>query len=128
MNNKESLSAIERENEFTKTMFNFTQLQEKNSADRINKILSFIQNSKNGPYYFIKLIDYYSLCRVQHPDLSKLFVKCIFFCYPETTEENKAFIKKQTEALKYIIFPEESQQKSSTESPQKNQEFEKKEE
>ena len=111
MNHKESLRDIERENEFTKTIPNFTQLQEKNSADRINKILSFIQNSKNGPSYFIKLIDHYSLCRIQHPDLSKLFVKCIFFCFLETTEQIKTFIKKQTEALKFILFPEELQQK-----------------
>ena len=126
MNNKQSLSNIERENESTKTIFNFTQLQEKNSAGRINKFLSFFQNSKSGPNYFIKLIDHYSLCRVQYPNLSKLFVKCIFFCYPETTEENKTLIKKQTEGPKNIIFPEEFQQKKSTGYgfSQKNQECE----
>ena len=80
MNNKESLINIEKENELIKTLFSFTKFQEKKSAERIYQILSFIQNSKNGPNYFIKLIDNYSLCRMQHPNLSKLFVKCIFFC------------------------------------------------
>ena len=111
MNKKGSLSDIENESEFIRTLFNFTKPQEKNSASRINLILTFIQNSKNGPNYFIKLIDRHSLCRPQHPDFSKLFVKCIFSCFPET-EENKTFIKKQTEALKFIIFPDKFQQKT----------------
>ena len=96
MKKKESLGDIERENEFIKTLFNFSLFQEKNSADRINKILSFIKNSKNGPNYFINLLEYYSLCRPQNLDISKLFVKCIFFCFLETTEQIKTFIKKQT--------------------------------
>ena len=126
MINKESLSDIERENEFIKTLFNFSHFQEKSYANRINKILSFIQNSKNEPNYFIQLIEYYSLCRSQYPGISKLFVKCIFLCFPETTEQNKNVIKNQTEVLKNIIFPEELQQKPSTGSSKKNEEFEKK--
>ena len=124
MNVKELLSDIERENEFIKTLFNFTTLQEKNYSDRITKIVSFLQNSKNGPNYFIQLIDYYSLCRPQHSDLSKLFIKCIFFCFLETTEQNITFLKKQTDVLNSIMFPEELQQKITT--SQKNEEFEKK--
>ena len=126
MNNKESLINIEKENELIKTLFSFTKFQEKKSAERIYQILSFIQNSKNGPNYLIKLVDHFSLCRPHNPDLSKLFVKCIFFCFPETNEENKTFIKDRTEALKYFIFPEEFQQKPTNGSSQKNQEFEKK--
>ena len=126
MKKKESISVIERENEFIKNIFSLTVLQEKNSSDQINKILSFLQNSKNEPNYFIKFIDYYSLCRPHHPDLSKLFVKCMFICFPETTEQNKTLIKNQTRALKYILFPEELQQKPSTGSSKKNEEFEKK--
>ena len=107
MNKKESLSDIERENEFIKTLFNFTKIQEKSSADLNNQFLSFLQNSQNGPNYFIKLIDHYSLCRPQYHDLSKLFVKSIFSCFPETIEENKTFLKSQTYLLRFIIFPEE---------------------
>ena len=118
MNKKELFSDFERENELIKTLFNFSKFQEKNSAALINQILTFLQTSKNGPDYFIKLIDYYSLCRPQYPNLSKLFVQSIFFCFPETTQQNKTFIKKQTEALKNIIFPEEFQQ-NTTNNPMK---------
>ena len=107
MNKKESLSNIERENEFIKTLFNFTKIQEKSSSDLNNQFLSFLQNSQNGPNYFIKLIDHYSFCRPQYHDLSQLFVKSIFSCFPETIEENKTFLKSQTYLLKFIIFPEE---------------------
>ena len=134
MNKKESLSEIKRENEFIQTLFNFVHFQEKNFAGQINIILSFIQNSKNGPNYFIQLIDNCSLCRPQYRDIWKLFVKCIFFCFPETTEQNKSFIKQQTEVLKDIVFPNEFQHKSKTSttknygfgSSQKNEEFTKK--
>ena len=95
LNKKESLGDIERENEFLKTLFGFTEFQETSSPDRINKILSFIQNSKNGPNYFIKLIDHYSLCRPQYPNISKLFVKCIFFCFQETHEPNNKLLNEK---------------------------------
>ena len=105
---RKGLSDIEKDNEFIKNLFNFSQFQERNYINLILQISSFIQNSKNGPNYFIKLIDYYSLCRPTFPNFSKLFVNCVFSCLPETTEENKTFIKYQTKALKYIIFQEES--------------------
>ena len=59
-----------------------------------------------------------------------LFMKCVFFCFPETTEANKTFIKNQTVALKYLLFPEEFPKKTSTDfgSSQINQEWQKKEE
>ena len=114
MNKNESLSNVERENEFIQTIFNFSHLQEKNSADRINTILTFIQNSSNGPNYFFKIIDFYSLSRPLYPNFSKLLVKCLYFCSPETqtNEEDIQYIKKQTEALKFIIFPETFQPKT----------------
>ena len=87
MNKKESFSDIARENEFIKTLFNFTNFQERNNTDLKNTVLSFLQISKNGPNYFINLIDHYSICRPQYPDLSNLFVKCVFLCFPETTEQ-----------------------------------------
>ena len=119
INSKELSSEIEKENKFIKALFNISY-QGKNSAERIKEILSFIQNSKNGPNYFIQLIDYFYLCRPQHLRLSMLFVKCVFFCFPETTEANKTFIKNQTEALKFILFPEECKQNPNAGTSQKD--------
>ena len=41
MNKKASFEDIEQENKFIKNIFNFTIPQENNSADQINKMLSF---------------------------------------------------------------------------------------
>ena len=126
MNQKVLLGNIERENKFIKNLFKITKFQEKNSTNQITKFLAFLQNSKNVPKYFIKLIGHYSLCRPKYPNISKLFVKCIFSCFPE---QNKNVIMNQTDILKFIIFPEDAlknqtekfQQKTKT--PQINEEF-----
>ena len=83
MKNRESLTNIEREKEFIQTLFNFSHFQETNPDLRINQILPFFQNSKNGPNYLINLIDYYPLCRPQHSNICKLFVENVFLSFPK---------------------------------------------
>ena len=106
---KDSFRDVERENIFVQTLFNYSHFQEVNSADRNIEFMSLIQNSKNGPNFFIKLIDCYSFCRPHNPNFSKLFMKCLFLCFPQTLEESKKFIR-QTKILKYLVFQEEFQQ------------------
>ena len=48
--------------------------------------ITFIIHSKQGPNYFIGLLEY-SKCRPHQQDISKELVECLYFCFPEQINE-----------------------------------------
>ena len=65
------------ENEYNKKLFIFNgdEAQLKHFPEIFT---NFIKNSKNGPNYFIILLDFYSKCRPNQPHLSREFTECLF--------------------------------------------------
>ena len=74
---------------------------------------TFIIHSKQGPNYFIGLLEY-SKCRPHQQDISKELVECLYFCFPEQINEIQKNTK-NTEILRFIIFPEEFPMKENKE-------------
>ena len=91
------------ENDFNKELFNL-------NLDKVSltHIKEMIKMSKNGPKYFIDLFDHYSKCRPHQHNVCKELVDCVYSCFPEQINEIQQNIR-NTEILKFIIFPEEFQ-------------------
>ena len=98
----EIISKLNEENEFIRELFNLN-----GDETQLQQIKDIIQNSDNGPYYFIKLFDHYSFCRPNYHNISKALVECIYSCFPEQINEIQQNIKDNTYILQFTIFPEE---------------------
>ena len=72
-------SKLKKENEFIKQLFNINggETQFKDLFTR------YITNTKKGPKYLIKLLDFYSKCRPHQQNVSKELIECIYSCFPE---------------------------------------------
>ena len=73
-------------NEYIKELFNFNggETQLKHFKETFT---NYINDSNNGPNYFIKLLDFYSQCRPhqckpQH-NVSKELIECVSSSFPE---------------------------------------------
>ena len=95
-------SRMKEENENNKELFNF----QGDEAQLKELYTNYIKNSRNGLNYFIQFLEHYYKCRTNQNHISKELVECIYYCFPEQINEIQQKIK-NTEILKFIIFPEE---------------------
>ena len=96
---------LKENNETIKELFNFN-----GGESQLNHLIeiftNYIMNSKNGPKFFIDLLNFYSRCRLFHHGVSKKLTNYVFSCFPEQINEIQKYIK-NANILKFIIFPEE---------------------
>ena len=108
-------SKIKEENEHIKELFNFNgdETQLKSLKELFTK---FILNSNNGPNYFLKLLEHYSLCRPHEHHISRELIECVYSCFPEQINEIQHIIKRG-----YLKFSDSSYfQKNSQHKEPKN--------
>ena len=99
-------SKLKKENEIMKELFNFNG--DKTELEHLKKVFTnFISSTDNGPKYFIKLLDLYSVCRPHQHFILIQLIDCIFTCFSDQSDEIQLEIKKHTIYLKHVIFPEE---------------------
>ena len=113
MKMSDAASHLKEENERIKELFNFNgdEAQLKHLNEDFANLLN---DSEIGAYYYFSLLDYYSNHR-ENKQVSKELVDCSCSCFPEVVDDIQEYIKKSTNILKIIIFPEEFPMKGTKE-------------
>ena len=75
-----SLDFLKSDSILIKELFNFNG-DEGKLQDLKKSFLNEMSNSPNGPFYFIKLFDYYAQVRSYHSRVVKQLVDCVFFTF-----------------------------------------------
>ena len=98
-------SKLKEENENTKEIFDFNG--DKSKLNHLKELFTdLVKNSENGPDYFVDFLVYYSKCRPYQHTVSKILIECVYSCFPEQINEIQQEIK-NTNFLKFVLFPEE---------------------
>ena len=67
---------MKEENEFMKELFNLSV-----GKAQLTHLKEMIKRSKNGPNYFLRLLDHYSQYSPHQSNLSKELIECIYSCF-----------------------------------------------
>ena len=103
--NENSLAFIEQDTEVIKALFSFNG--DETQFPQLNEMFAnYIKtHSENGCFYFIGLLDHYSLCRVYQHDVAKKLIDCLYSCFPDMKPVIESGIN-HSQILQFLSKPE----------------------